>query len=109
MLERFEEQTGQPSSTLLSKPRLLARLAWPYECFIDLSVDRSYTHGQPLRLSTSQIKSYFDAFEMQETEEFEAFYYKIRQIDRVWSEAVSKHSKVQQEQTKSNQRPRQRR
>lgn len=90
MLERMKEQ-GQDPPALKNRPQLLNRLQWYFECFTEMTSDRSYTQGYPLRLSTSQIHAYWRIYGLSDMEDFID---KIKQIDSIWiAKQNEKHKK----------------
>ena len=82
MLNKMKEQ-GQDPPALRNRPELLDRLAWYFDCFQEMSSDRSYAEGTPLRLTTGQMHSYWKAYELYNFEDFSRM---IRLIDSIWSD-----------------------
>lgn len=98
MLEKMKEQ-GQDPPALRNRPRLLDRLQWYFECFTDMTGDRSYTQGYPLRLSTSQIHAYWQIYGLYAMEDFID---KIKMIDSIW---ITKQSEKHEKESKQKEAP----
>lgn len=86
----MEQQTGTPPPALQSRPTLKMPLAYYVECFHEVSSDRSYAQGQPLRLSTMQIEVYRRTFEIADKFDFHSY---IRMIDQVYLLELDKFHK----------------
>ena len=80
------QSKGAKVPSLENKPVLLDVLDPMVSMFDEMSHDRRYTQGYPLRLTTTDIKTYWDVFV---GVEFEHFYAMIRLIDREWHTAFS--------------------
>ena len=75
----------EPES-LRQRPELLPRLHFYLRCFEDLGSDRTHDfNGDPMRLSTGQLHTYFQAYGLEDFEEFAA---KLRLIDSIYLELV---------------------
>jgi hypothetical protein len=94
MLLKMQEQ-GQDSPALRNRPELLENLHYYYDAFSELSSDRSYTQGSPLRLSTGQIHTYWSVYGLYN---FEDFADKIKLIDSIWSSKL--HEKQEKDSAK---------
>jgi hypothetical protein len=64
------EATGVVPPFMLNRPILRAGLNWYLECFYELTHDRGYSNGYPLRLTTGQIATYMQVFGVTEGYEF---------------------------------------
>lgn len=83
---------GIPVPSLDNRPVLMRHLEQVMPIFDELSHDRRYTQGHPLRLTTVDIKTYWEVFV---GVEFEHFYLTMRTIDREWHAAfTAKHMPV---------------
>ena len=80
------QSKGAKVPSLENKPSLLDALDPMVSMFDEMSHDRRYTQGYPLRLTTTDIKTYWGIFV---GVEFEHFYAMIRLIDREWHTAFS--------------------
>ena len=77
---------GAKVPSLENKPQLFRPLDPMMSMFDEMSHDRRYTQGFPLRLTTTDIKTYWDVFV---GVEFEHFYLMMRLLDREWHTAFS--------------------
>ena len=86
------KKLGVPVPSLDNRPKLLGHLEQIMDMFDEMSMDRRYTQGLPLRLTTSDIRTYWEIFV---GTDFEFFYRTMRIIDREWHEAFTvKNSSV---------------
>lgn len=84
------QEDGFPSA-LDRRPNLSVVEGWYYDCFSELSQDRSYSMSGPLPLTTGQIETYRRVFEIPDRDEFHHW---MRIIDTAWlAEANAKSEK----------------
>ena len=88
MLLKMEEQQGITPPALERRPKLDRYQTWLVEEFRNLSRDRPYTDNGPLPLSTGIIRTYYDAFQMQDFD-FDDFHLKMTMVDDIWLAEVT--------------------
>ena len=97
---RAQQEAGQTVPTLDNRPSIPKRYAWHYDCFIELSGDRtilSIGMGSPVPrpLTTGQIYTYYQAFELAKFGvDFPYFYDGIREIDLIWLSVATSRSRT---------------
>lgn len=95
MLVKMEEEQGITPPALERRPKLDGYQTWLKEEFSKLSRDRRYNESGPLPLSTGDIRTYYDAFQMHDFE-FDNFHLWMTTIDDIWLEQVTiKRKKAQ--------------
>ena len=76
---------GTPVAALSTRPKPLPHLHWILSSFENLKRDRSYgAENYPLALSTTQMRAYFEAYDIGVYCSFPDFAAKIRYIDSVY-------------------------
>ena len=95
MLLLMQEQQGITPPALERRPELTRYQQWLVGEFGRLSRDRRYTDNGPMPLDTGTIRTYYQAFQMDDFD-FDNFYLWMTTIDDIWlSEVAAKRKKEQ--------------
>ena len=85
----MQEQTGIQPPALANRPTLSNPWSYYMECFYEVTTDRGYDQGYPLRLTTQQLEVYRRIFGVLDTPlEFQD---RLRLIDRVYLAELRKY------------------
>ena len=98
----FQAESGITPKALQELPPVPKHLRWYYDCFRELTRDRRFDQGQPLPLTTFEIRTYWSAFKLTD---FEEFYEAMHLFDMAWLHEVAKKQELEAQKAKAKEKP----